>query len=79
MRVVALEIIMLFCLFVRASVHVTNANKWYMSITIILNGSQLAKLKSTFRTCHCHEIYKEEAVGLKSSNCTLKIMIFVNM
>ena len=29
------------------------------------NGSQLAKLKRTFPTCHCHEIYREEAVGLK--------------
>ena len=27
----------------------------------------------------CHEIYREEAVGLKSSNYTLKITIFVNM
>ena len=26
-----------------------------------------------------HQIYREEAVGLKSSNYTLKIMIFVNV
>ena len=33
----------------------------------------------TFLTCSCHKIYREEAVGLKSSNYTLKITIFVNM
>ena len=38
------------------------------------NSLQLAK----FLTCHCHEIYREQAV-LNSSNYTLKIMIFVNM
>ena len=44
-----------------------------------VNGSQLAKMKSTFLTCHSHEIHREEVVGLKSSNYTLKIMIFVNI
>ena len=34
------------------------------------------KSKSAFLTCHCHEIYREETVGLKSFNYTLKIMIF---
>ena len=34
------------------------------------------KWKSTFLTCPCHKIYREEAVGLKSSNYTLKIKIF---
>ena len=29
--------------------------------------------------CACHEIYREEAVGVKSYNYTLKITIFVNM
>ena len=28
------------------------------------------KLKSTFLTCQYHEIYREEAVGLKTSNYT---------
>ena len=42
------------------------------------NGSQLAKMKK-YIPCHCHEIDREEAVGLKSSNFTLKSMIFVNM
>ena len=42
-----------------------------------LNGSQLAKMKSTFLTCHCHEIYREEAVALKNSNYTLKIMKYM--
>ena len=44
-----------------------------------IKGSQLAKIKSTFLTCPCHEIYREEAVGLKSSDYTLKITIFANM
>ena len=42
-----------------------------------LNGSQLAKMISIFLKCHYHKIYREEAVGLKSLNYTLKITIFV--
>ena len=34
------------------------------------NGSQLAKLKKSILTCPCHEIYKDEAVGLKSCKYT---------
>ena len=30
-------------------------------------------------TCHCHEIYRDEAVGLKCCKYTLKITICVNM
>ena len=37
------------------------------------------KWKSTFLTGTCHKIYRIEAVGLKRSNCTLKITIFVNI
>ena len=37
------------------------------------------KWKSTFLTCPCHKIYSEQAVGLESSNYTLKITIFMNM
>ena len=29
------------------------------------NGSQLAIWKKVFLTCPCHEIYRDEAVGLK--------------
>ena len=47
--------------------------------TKALTAHNWQKWKSTFLTCHCHEIYSEEAVGLKSSNYTLKIIIFVNM
>ena len=39
---------------------------------IMLNGSQLAKMKKFIPTCYCHEIYREEAVGLKSSKYTFK-------
>ena len=38
-----------------------------------------AKMKSIFLACSCHKINTVEAVGLKSSNYTLKITIFVNM
>ena len=42
-----------------------------------VNGSQLAKMeKSTFLTCHYHEIYREEAAGLKKINYIFKILIF---
>ena len=30
-------------------------------------------------TCPCHDIYRDEAVGQKRSNYTLKITIYVNM
>ena len=36
------------------------------------------KWKRVFLTCPCHEIYRDEAVGLKSYNYTLKVTIFVN-
>ena len=35
--------------------------------------------KRVFLTCPCHEIYKDEAVGLKSCKCTWKITIYMNM
>ena len=38
-----------------------------------LNGSQLAKMKKYIPHMSLHEIYREDAVGLKSSNYTLKI------
>ena len=37
------------------------------------------KWKRVFLTCPCHKIYRVEAVGLKSSNYTWKIMISANM
>ena len=53
------------------SVHPTT-HTTYNSYRLI-NGSQLAKIKKV------DKIYREEAVGLKKSNYTLKITIFVNM
>ena len=35
-----------------------------------LTAHNWQKWKSRFLTCHCHEIYREEMVGLKSSNYT---------
>ena len=37
------------------------------------------KWKSTFLTCHCYQISRVEAAGLKKSNYTFKITIFVRM
>ena len=37
------------------------------------------KWNSRFLTCHCYEIHREEVIGLKSSNYTYKILIFVYM
>ena len=34
--------------------------------------------KSRFPSSPCHKIYREEVVGIKSSNYTLNIAIFVN-
>ena len=44
-----------------------------------LTGGNWQKWKRVFLTCPCHEIYRDEAVGLKSCNNTWKIMIFVKM
>ena len=48
-------------------------------ITSSLTAHKWQKWKSRFPTCHRYRIYREEAVGLKSSNFTLKITILVNM
>ena len=37
-----------------------------------LTAHSWQKWKSTFLTCPCHEIYREEAVGVKNSNYTKK-------
>ena len=39
---------------------------------LYLTAHNWQKWKSTFPTCHCHEIYREEAVGLKNSNYIYK-------
>ena len=45
----------------------------------ILTGGNWQKWKRVFLTCPCHEIYRDETVGLKSCKNTLKITIFVKM
>ena len=50
-----------------------------LSIQNGLTAHNWQKWESTFLTCPCHKICREEAVGLKSYNYTLKITIFVNM
>ena len=48
-------------------------------IHVSLTAHNWQKWKRVFLTCPCHDIYRVEAVGLKSSNYTLKIVIFANM
>ena len=43
----------------------------------ILTAHNWQKWKRVFLTCPCHEIYRDEAVGLKSCKCTLKTTSFV--
>ena len=51
----------------------------YMHCRNILTGGNWQKWKRVFLTCPCHEIYRDEAVGLKSCKNTWKITIFVKM
>ena len=44
-----------------------------------LTAHNWQKWKRVFLTCPYHEIYKDEAVGLKSCKYTWKITIYVNM
>ena len=44
-----------------------------------LTGGNLQKWKRVFLTCPCHEIYRDEAVGIKICKNTWKITIFVKM
>ena len=52
-----------------------NSSKHLQNGCDMINGSQLAEMKSTFLTCDCHNISRVEAVGIKMSNYT----IFVRM
>ena len=48
--------------------------------TLNINGSQLAKLKKSIPDMSLPwNVYKDEAVGLKSCKYTWKITIYVNM
>ena len=50
-----------------------------LEIQTVLTGGNWQKWKRVFLTCPCHEIYRDEAVGLKSCKNTWKITIFVKM
>ena len=45
----------------------------------ILTAQNWQKWKKVFLSCYCHEIYRKEADGVKDSNYTWKITMFVNM
>ena len=47
-------------------------------MSLSLTADNWQKWKSTLLIRHCNEFYREEAIGLKRSNYTLKVMIFVN-
>ena len=50
------------------------------SVTLTyLTAHSWQKWKRELLTCHCHKIYRDEAVGLKSCKNTWKITIFVKM
>ena len=56
--------------------------RWHMvknSKSAPLTGGNWQKWKRVFLTCPCHEIYRDEAVVLKSCKYTWKITIFVKM
>ena len=44
-----------------------------------LTAHNWQKWKRVFLTCPCHEIYRYEAVGLKSCKCTWQTTIHINM
>ena len=46
---------------------------------VVLTAQNWQKWKIVFPTCLCHEIYRDEAVGLKSCKYTWKCTIYVNM
>ena len=46
---------------------------------LALTGGNWQKWKRVFLTCPCHEIYRDEPVGLKSCKNAWKITIFVKM
>ena len=52
---------------------------WWVTAKGTLTGGNWQKWKRVFLTCPCHEIYRDEAVGLKSCKNTWKITIFVKM
>ena len=52
-----------------------HTTRWWSSLC----RKNIAQMETKWLTYHCHEIYREKMVGLKISNYTLKIMIFVNM
>ena len=52
---------------------------WFEPMSYELTAHNSQKWKRVFLKCFCHKIYRVEAVGLKSSNYTWKIMIFANM
>ena len=50
-----------------------------MHFVTVLTAHNWQKWKRVFLTCPRHEVYRDEAVGLKSCKYTWKITIYVNM
>ena len=55
----------------------------FCSVKIVCKQSLTAhnwqKWKRVFLTCPCHDIYRDEAVGIKNCKYTWKITFYVNM
>ena len=51
----------------------------YLCFDFLLTAHNWRKWKRVFLTCPCHNIYRDEAVGLKSCKNTWKVTIFVKM
>ena len=63
------------------SLAIAHLQQWLVISSVTLTDGNWQKWKRVglFLTCPCHEIYRDEAVGLKSCKNTWKITIFVKM
>ena len=61
------------------ALYATPTTRMILFVLCRLTGGHWQKWKRVFLTCPCHEIYRDEAVGLKSCKNTWKITIFVKI
>ena len=73
------KILPLLCLMFKQLYQEIIWKKSEVRVWLLLTGGNWQKWKRVFLTCPCHEIYRDEAVGLKSCKNTWKITIFVKM
>ena len=56
-----------------------SSERFFLNIMILLSTADNWKWKGKLLLSHCHVIYREEAVKLKTNNYTLKHTILANM